>query len=569
MEVPTEIASGHLPFVVCVEAYRDKNEHDYNILVAQYQWFVTTFSNKVLDLVGAKKYKTDLSDVIIYREFVPGVHIALKLVYKTVIIENENAGRWLLEHVNKCIDGFVSFVPSVECADAVHKASKWNDPEYLATYEKLMFVDVYDITHDLGNVVGYASIFLDTCKMKSRELGYVHAVKQAINSRSKIDVICPWHGIVPTTPNRHLSNKIGCSLCGRPDWVAYFELWKKIAHRRHWNKYGYEFAIYNGKRAPMRITCPIPGHGEFMQAPDDHMHNNGCKKCGGTAPITLSEFIERATALHGSKYSYSLTEYVSREVKVEIICLVGNHGVFWQEAHNHLAGHGCPMCAYKTPIGASDWVNRMIVLHDHIYDYSKTIYENHKNHVTIRCKKHDEYFRERPYRHEAGFGCPKCQKCSSCGIGRKTIGDLCSDCGGTKKSRELVGRNKKEMVVVKFIQEKLPTVDFIYDRTIGNMFGEGHIRPDIRFDCGFYQLIIEVDENQHRGYQCEKARMYNIAMRLMMPCIFVRYNPDRHDSDLNMLLEVVQRYLYLKEEDPKPWDDYGFAVEYLFYTFDF
>ena len=56
--------------------------------------------------------------------------------------------------------------------------------------------------------------------------------------------------------------------------------------------------------------------------------------------------------------------------------------------------------------------------------------------------------------------------------------------------------------------------------------------------------------------------MYDIIAKLGMPCIFIRYNPDDKNSDKNILLNVVEKYLTLKE---KVWDDYGFKVVYLFY----
>jgi len=90
--------------------------------------------------------------------------------------------------------------------------------------------------------------------------------------------------------------------------------------------------------------------------------------------------------------------------------------------------------------------------------------------------------------------------------------------------------------------------------------------PDIRFDCGYYNLIVEVDEHKHRGsnYKCDERRMHDIIAKLGQPCIFIRYNPDNKKSDINVLLHTVKKYLDLSI-DYKEWDMHGFLVEYLFY----
>lgn len=89
---------------------------------------------------------------------------------------------------------------------------------------------------------------------------------------------------------------------------------------------------------------------------------------------------------------------------------------------------------------------------------------------------------------------------------------------------------------------------------------------DYSKDCGFYHLIVEVDENKHRGadYKCDERRMYDIIAKLGLPCIFIRYNPDSKESNKDILLQKVQQYLELDIED-NIWDKFGFKVEYLFY----
>ena len=116
------------------------------------------------------------------------------------------------------------------------------------------------------------------------------------------------------------------------------------------------------------------------------------------------------------------------------------------------------------------------------------------------------------------------------------------------------------------LNKKIPDHVLIHNRSVGNDCTNGHLFPDIRFDCGCYNLIIEVDEHKHRGanYKCDKQRMYDIIAKLGQPCVFIRYNPDNKKSDLDMLLKITKKYLNL-DINTKPWNNYGYLVKYLFY----
>lgn len=61
---------------------------------------------------------------------------------------------------------------------------------------------------------------------------------------------------------------------------------------------------------------------------------------------SLSEFIAKAQAVHGSKYDYSQVNYINNRTKINIIC--PEHGPFWQIPQNHIKNsHGCKLCGIK------------------------------------------------------------------------------------------------------------------------------------------------------------------------------------------------------------------------------
>ena len=57
---------------------------------------------------------------------------------------------------------------------------------------------------------------------------------------------------------------------------------------------------------------------------------------------TTEQFIADAKRIHGEKYDYSKTQYLTNREKVLIICPI--HGEFWQNPKSHLRGHGCTKC---------------------------------------------------------------------------------------------------------------------------------------------------------------------------------------------------------------------------------
>lgn len=87
--------------------------------------------------------------------------------------------------------------------------------------------------------------------------------------------------------------------------------------------------------------CKICSY-EWEARPNSLKKRVGCPKCAGVR-VNKEEFINRAQAIHGDKYDYSLVEYVNNRKKVKIICPV--HGVFEQTPTNHRHGQGCPRCA--------------------------------------------------------------------------------------------------------------------------------------------------------------------------------------------------------------------------------
>ena len=97
-----------------------------------------------------------------------------------------------------------------------------------------------------------------------------------------------------------------------------------------------------------------------------------------------------------------------------------------------------------------------------------------------------------------------------------------------------VSRNykTKEYAVVDFIKNKLIDYDWKSDKKISD--GCSKRRPDLLLDLGYQIIIIEIDENQHIGYDCscENKRIMELSQDVgYRPIVFIRFNPDEYEKN--------------------------------------
>lgn len=158
-----------------------------------------------------------------------------------------------------------------------------------------------------------------------------------------ITITCPIHGDFTVLANNFLRGH-GCMKCSRGSITI--EEFILEAKKVHGDKYSYDKTRYTKANDKVVITCPV--HGDFEQIASNHLRGMGCRKCsmsklGAKRQITQSQFIEKAKAIHGDKYDYSLAVYTGVRNKVEIICPI--HGSFHQVAGSHIIkGYGCKKC---------------------------------------------------------------------------------------------------------------------------------------------------------------------------------------------------------------------------------
>lgn len=126
--------------------------------------------------------------------------------------------------------------------------------------------------------------------------------------------------------------------------------------------------------------------------------------------LTKEEFVAKAIAVHGDKYSYENVEYKGTDIPVSITCK--KHGPFLQTPNTHLHGCGCKHCkGDKIHLlknkGAEQFVIDARRVHGNVYDYSESVYVNNKTPLKIICNIHGA-FSQTPNTHLRGCGCRKC-----------------------------------------------------------------------------------------------------------------------------------------------------------------
>ena len=101
-----------------------------------------------------------------------------------------------------------------------------------------------------------------------------------ITARSKVEIICPVHGVFSQRGSHHLRGQ-GCPKC------QHERLWNKTRFTReeiierfvevHGNRYDYSMMNYVNAATKITILCPI--HGPFEIAPYRHLYGKICQKC--------------------------------------------------------------------------------------------------------------------------------------------------------------------------------------------------------------------------------------------------------------------------------------------------
>lgn len=175
-----------------------------------------------------------------------------------------------------------------------------------------------------------------------------------------------------------------------------------------------------GRKCP-RWTCEC-SCGNSLEISHDQLRKGQHVSCGCVSKkgyelgftTANQEFIYKAELVHQNTYDYSLVEYKHSQENIKIVCK--NHGVFGQQASNHLMGGGCWDCWNDSRSHNLDsFIEKATIIHGTTYDYTLVEFKSSKDRVEIICKEHG-VFTQKPNEHLSGRGC------QACGQLRKFVG---------------------------------------------------------------------------------------------------------------------------------------------------
>lgn len=130
------------------------------------------------------------------------------------------------------------------------------------------------------------SEFIKKAKFVHHNKNYDYSKVIYKNNYTKVEIGCPMHVLFEQKPLKHLEGQ-GCPECGKDLQIKKllaratpFETFIEQANKAHPNNpYSYDKVNYVNTLTKITITCPV--HGDFDQAPGDHIRGRGCLKCSG------------------------------------------------------------------------------------------------------------------------------------------------------------------------------------------------------------------------------------------------------------------------------------------------
>lgn len=132
-----------------------------------------------------------------------------------------------------------------------------------------------------------------------------------------------------------------------------------------------------------------------------------------TLRLTQAEFIRRAKAIHGNKFSYKHVVLDTVHVPVAITCLT--HGEFQQKPSKHLRGQGCPKCSAnnhstfmsnRVVVNRTEFLERSTAKFGNVFSYGR--YTSFTADLVITCPMHGQFVTTPKAHLRTKVGCPEC-----------------------------------------------------------------------------------------------------------------------------------------------------------------
>jgi very-short-patch-repair endonuclease len=144
-------------------------------------------------------------------------------------------------------------------------------------------------TSSLNIVIDKDSFIKESNKIHKNK--YDYSLVNYKNTKTKVKIICPTHGIFEQQPNNHIFGK-GCGRCGKTKKLN-LDIFLLKSNEIHNFKYDYSLVNFINVKTKVKIKCPI--HNTiFEQTPNHHMKGIGCPICNeSTGEKEIRIFFEK------------------------------------------------------------------------------------------------------------------------------------------------------------------------------------------------------------------------------------------------------------------------------------
>ena len=188
------------------------------------------------------------------------------------------------------------------------------------------------------------------------------------------------------------------------------EAFIEIHNNKFKDQYNFEETIFTDAKTTIEFKCNLcnnkcSGHPQNLK----YSRSGGCECVIKKQDLEKREndFIEKAKAKWGERYSYDNLGFEKGNIQVNIICLECNQS-FKQRPDDHKAGkNGCPMCGNKK-MNTEIFKKRGKLRHDGKYNYNKSEYKGSNVLIEIECPHHGSFFQIANNHINTGNGCPNC-----------------------------------------------------------------------------------------------------------------------------------------------------------------
>ena len=238
---------------------------------------------------------------------------------------------------------------------------------------------------------------------------YDYSLVDYKDSKTKIKIICPKHGVWEATFGNIYYRKSGCPECNIRTKPLTKTLFIKKAKEVHGDKYDYSLMDYKNNYTKIKIICPK--HGAFEQNPTSHLQGCGCPKCA-IEDTTISEEKFLLAVKNNNQYFTTWKDYCERKrigtiEKFRAICkMCGSEQMI---SYAHLKSKKQPKCCRQLK-AKEQYLKKAKIIHGDKYDYSLVDYKNNKTKVKIICPEHGVFEQSLINHIDNKCGCPICKE---------------------------------------------------------------------------------------------------------------------------------------------------------------